>query len=86
MREHERRGCVAGNHHKVGPVGGNQIAHQGNESGDQCRFVVAAIRKESVVGHVHIAGVGPRLDDLAEHREPAKPGIEDENGGGDAWH
>ena len=44
-----------------------------------CVLAVMAIGKEGVVGDIDIMRVGPRRDDLTQHREAAKAGIEYEN-------
>ncbi len=80
MRQHQRRGGVAGDDHEVGTVRRDQVAHQRDHARDQLRLAVAAVGKEGVVGHVDVASVRPRLHHLAKDGEAAEPGIEDENG------
>ena len=58
----------------------DQLAHQGDDALDQFRLALAAVGKEGIVGDVEVARVGARLGDLAEDREAAEPGIEDEDG------
>src|SRR5690242_11461670 len=38
-----------------------------------------AIRKECIIGDIHIMCVRPRRDDLAQNREPAEAGIENKD-------
>ncbi len=64
MREHERRGGVAGDHDEIGPMGGDQFAHQRDHAGDQRRFGVAPVGKERVVGDI---------DDSARPAAPSRP-------------
>jgi hypothetical protein len=42
---------------------------------------VVAIGKERIVGDLDVVRVGPGADDLAQDREAAKAGVEDEDGG-----
>ena len=44
-------------------------------------LAVVAIGKERIVGDIDIVRVGPGADDLAQDREAAKAGVEDEDGG-----
>ena len=82
MRHHERGGGVAGDHDQIGRVRGDQFADQRHHAGDDLVLAVMAVGKERVVGDIDIMRVGSRGDDLAQHRESAKAGIEDENRGG----
>ena len=44
-----------------------------------CLLAVVAVGKERIVGDIDIVRVGPRRDDLTQHREAAKAGIEHQN-------
>ena len=81
MRHHERGGGVAGNHHQNGGVARDQLADQRHHAGDDLLLAVVAVGKERVVGDIDVVRVGPGADDLAQDREAAKAGVEDENGG-----
>ena len=76
---HQRGGGVAGDHHQIGGVGRDQFADQRHHAGDDLLLAMVAIGEEGVVGDIDIVGIGPRADDLAQDREAAKAGIEDEN-------
>ena len=51
---------------------GDQLAHESRDAIDQLRLAMIAIGKESIVGDVDVAQVGPCLGDLSEHGETAK--------------
>jgi hypothetical protein len=38
-----------------------------------------AIGEERIVGDIDVMRIGPGADDFTQHRETAKPGIEQEN-------
>ena len=44
-------------------------------------LAVVAIGKERIVGDIDVVRIGPGADDLAQDREAAKAGVEDEDGG-----
>ena len=81
MRHHERGSGVAGDHHQNGGMARDQLADQRHHAGDDLFLAVMAIGKERIVGDIDVMRVGPGADDLAQDREPAKAGVEDENGG-----
>ena len=58
---------------------GDQLADQGHHPGDDRLLAVMAIGKERIVRDVDIMRIGPRRDDLTQHREAAKAGIEHQN-------
>ena len=59
---------------------GDQIADQRHDAGDERILAVVPVGKEGVVGDIDATGVRARIDDLAQHRQPAKAGIEHEDG------
>jgi hypothetical protein len=80
MRQHQRRGGVAGDDDQVGPVRLDQLAHEVADARHKLRLAVAAVRKEGVIGDVKVTRARPRLGDFAENGQSAETGIEDENG------
>ena len=80
LRQHQRRGGVAGDHHQIGPVRRDQLVHHREHALDQLGLVLPAVGKERVVGGIDEARVRPRLGDLAMDGEPAEPGIEHQDG------
>ena len=81
MRHHKRGSGVAGNHHHGGGVAGDQLTDQRHHAGDDLFLAMMAIGKERIVGDIDVVRVRPGADDLAQDREAAKAGIEDEDGG-----
>ena len=59
----------------------DQIAHERHDPLDQVRFAPAAIGKERIIRDVDETRIRTRLYDLAEHREAAQSGIENEDVG-----
>ena len=59
---------------------GDGHAHHLENTLDQCGFRLVAVRKASVVGDIDVMRAGQCRFDLAEHREAADAGIENENG------
>jgi hypothetical protein len=60
---------------------GDQLSHHRHHPADNLVLGMVAVGEEGVIGDVDAAEVWPRVDDLAQHRQPAKAGIKDENGG-----
>jgi len=83
MRQHQRRGGVAGNNDEIGTVGLNQLGHESADARDEFRLAVTAIGKESVVRDIDVTRVGSRLRDFAKNGQPAQPRVEHEDG---CWH
>ena len=83
MRQDQSGRGVAGNDDEIGTMAFDQFAHQCAHPRDERRLAVVAVRKVGVVRHVHVAGIRPRLRDLAKDGEAPQPRIEDENGW---WH
>ena len=63
----------------------DQLAHHRHHAGNDLLLGVVAIGKEHIVGDIDIMRVRPQPHHLAQHREPAKAGIEHENRRS-AWH
>ena len=61
LRQHQRRGGVAGDHHEVGPVRRDQLAHHRRARARPARLRPAAVGEEGVVGGIDEARVRPRL-------------------------
>ena len=66
---------------KTGGMARDQLADQRHHAGDDLLLAVVAIGKERIVGDIDIVRVRPGADDLAQDREAAKAGVEDEDGG-----
>ena len=80
MRQHQRRGGVAGDHDDVGPVRGDQLADQRTTRATNAFLGRGAVGEEGVIGDIDEIGVRPRGDDLAKDGQPAEAGIKDQNG------
>ena len=85
MCHHRNRHGVAGDHHKVGPVRGDQFTDQRHDPCDDRVFAVVAVGKEHVVGDIDKMRVGAHPDDLTQDGETAEAGIEQENRR-EGWH
>ena len=81
MRHHKRGSGVAGNHHQSGGVTCDQLADQRHHAGDDLLLAVVAVGKKRVICDIDVMRVGPGADNLAQDREAAKAGVEDEDGG-----
>src|SRR5690349_598187 len=81
MRQHQRRGGIAGDDHEIGTMCREQLAHERADARDERVLGVAAIGKEGVIGDIDVARVGPRLRHFAKNREAAEARVEDEDGG-----
>ena len=57
VRQHERRGGVAGDDDEAGTVGIDQFAHERDDALDQRGLVLVAVGKEGVVGDVDVARI-----------------------------
>src|SRR5262245_4290322 len=88
MRQHQRRGGVTSDDDEVRTVGLDQLVHERAYARNELGLAATAVRKESIVGDVDVARIGPHLGDLAKNGEAAEPGIKDENGGshGGWWY
>jgi hypothetical protein len=60
-------------------MGRDQFVHQRADVRHQLALALRVVGKEGVVRDIGVMRVGPRLGDLAENREAAEPGIEDED-------
>ena len=59
----------------------DEAFHQADDAGDKLGFRKLAIGKQRIVRRIDEARVGPRLRDLAEHRQAADAGIEHQDFG-----
>ena len=57
----------------------DQLADQRHHPRDDLLLAVMAIGEERIVRDIDVMRIGPRRDDLTQHREAAKAGIEHEN-------
>jgi hypothetical protein len=82
----DRRRRVAGHHHEVGCVAGDEARHEAGDALGKGRFREAPVGKAGVVGHVDIARVGTHLGQLGMDGQAAEAGIEHEDGGRAGGH
>ena len=68
----ERKGCIAGNHHRLGAMFGNQIVEKGYDPFFQFRFRPATDGKGRIVGDIKERLIRQQISRFAQHREPAK--------------
>ena len=78
VRQHQRRGRVAGDHHDVRPEGGDEAADHRDDPGDELLLGPSAVGEAGVVGQIQVFGIGPQRRHLGVHGETAEAGIEDE--------
>ena len=85
LRQHQRRGCIAGDDDEIGTLTVDQLAHEGNYTGDQLGLTAGAVRKKRIIGDVDEACIRTSPGDLAKDGQAAESGIEDENGRCNGW-
>ena len=79
MRHDKGGGGVAGDHHQIGGVRGDQFADQRHHPGDDLILAMMAVGKERVIRDINIMRIRPCADDLTQNGETAKTGIEYQN-------
>jgi hypothetical protein len=60
-------------------TGGDPFADQGHDAGNDLVLAVVAVGKVRIISDIYVMCVRTRADDLAQHCEAAKAGIENKN-------